>query len=227
MNLKTTWTLLLLLGLVCQTYSHDAVSTEDLSKLQKELQKLQLLLESIAMDGFPPSEIITYPASTDIRKNASLMADGLRVDASPGYNVSDTCLNHTAILTEALKRKEEWAIRFVDAIGKPQSGIFDGNRIWPGSYDECINTQAVVYLDPSNKLGPSYPYMGQYCSASIPLLILQSVTVGICVPESCNDDDAAALVRTALSIYVSASINPTVQCHERNREFDGRATAVT
>ncbi|KAK3607209.1 hypothetical protein CHS0354_031706 [Potamilus streckersoni] len=238
MSLQIRPTLLLLLGLLCQTFCQDILITEDLSKLHKEFRKLQLILESIVTDGSPLAEIIAFPATIAVNKHASLTANDLRVGASPGYNVSDTCLNHTEILIDALFRKEEWAIRIIDALGKLESDIFDGNFVWPGSYDECLNTQAVVYVDPSTKSGPSYPYRGQYCMLSIPLSNKQSATllsstpalsVGICLPETCNDDDAVSLVRTVLSLLpsnVTAKINPTVQCQERDREVDGRATAV-
>ncbi|KAK3607208.1 hypothetical protein CHS0354_031705 [Potamilus streckersoni] len=226
MNFRICLILVLLLGFVYQTYNHDTLVTEDLSKLHKEFRKLQFVLESILTDSSPLTDIVAFPATIAIRKDASIKVYGSRVDESPGYNVSDTCLNHTAILTEALMRKEEWAIRFFDAIGKIGSGIRDGNLIWPGSYDECINIQPIV----NTKAGPIYPYKGQYCMASIPLPYSQSVTVGICLPETCNDDDAAALVKRALSMLPlngTANINPTVQCQERDREFDGRAKVVT
>ncbi|KAL3870229.1 hypothetical protein ACJMK2_038306 [Sinanodonta woodiana] len=230
MNLQIRPILVLLLGYLYQTHSHDTFIMEDLTKLHKEFLKLKFVLDSIVTDGSPLTDIISFPAMISVSKDSNLKADGWRADASPGYNVSGTCLNHTAILTEALQRREEWAIQFFDAIGKPESGILDGNLIWPGSYDECINTQAIVYLNASAQKGASYPYRGHYCTASIPLSFLQSVTVGICLPETCNDDDAATLVKRALSMLpwnVTANIYPTVQCQERDREFDDRAIAVT
>ncbi|KAL3870249.1 hypothetical protein ACJMK2_038326 [Sinanodonta woodiana] len=230
MNLQIRPILVLVLGYLYQAYSHDTFITEDLTKLHQEFRKLKFVLDSIVTDGSPLTEIISFPAMISVSKDSNLKADGWRANASPGYNVSGTCLNHTAILTEALQRREHWAIQFLDAIGKPESGILDGNLIWPGSYDECRNTQAIVYLNTSAQKGPSYPYRGQYCKASIPLSLSQSVTVGICLPETCNDDDAAALVKRALSLLPlngTANINPTVQCQERDREFDDRAIAVT
>ncbi|KAL3870228.1 hypothetical protein ACJMK2_038305 [Sinanodonta woodiana] len=239
MSLQIKPTLLLLLGLLQQTGCHDILITEDFSKLHTEFRKLQLVLESIVTDDSPLAEIIAFPATGAIRKRASLKADELKAGVSASYNVSDTCLNHTESLIDALSRREQWAIRFIDAIGKPESAILDGNLIWTGSYDECINTQAIVYLNASAQIGPSYPYWGQYCLVSIPLSSPQSATLlsgtpalsfGICLPETCNDHDAQSLVRTVLSLLPlngTENIVPYVQCQERDREFDDRAIAVT
>ncbi|KAK3607215.1 hypothetical protein CHS0354_031713 [Potamilus streckersoni] len=127
-------------------------------------------------------------------------------------------------------------ITVIDAAGKLGSGILDGNLNWPGSYDECINTQAVVY---ANKSWPSYPFSGKYCmvgiqirSPNIPQLAggPPTLSLGICVPESCNNNDAEALVRKAftfLSPNLTSQIDPVINCHKRDLEFDCRAIAVS
>ncbi|KAL3870231.1 hypothetical protein ACJMK2_038308 [Sinanodonta woodiana] len=235
MNRRIKWMLLLLHGLVCQTHSDATPSTGDLNKLHEELRKVQLVLDYILTDDAVLSDITESPGTP--RTHSFFAADHLKVNTSPGYNVTDTCRNHTDMLIKALIRREQWAIRFIDALGKLESDILDGNTIWLGSYDECINAQAVVYDDTSNK--SVYPYRGQYCMASIYLSNSNIVkfisgptafTFGICVPETCDNTDTEALLKAALSMLpwnVTANIYPTVQCQERDRAFDDRAIAVT
>ncbi|KAL9976510.1 hypothetical protein ACROYT_G013819 [Oculina patagonica] len=71
------------------------------------------------------------------------------------------------------------SMAYIDAMGKPQSGFELGNLAWFGSYSECKNiTEA------------------HYCLASIKINLkngnkTQTLPVqwGLCVPETCNDDD--------------------------------------
>ena len=61
----------------------------------------------------------------------------------------------------------------LDAFGKPESGIFEGNLKWLGSYDECVTTVAAV-----NKSGTIiYPWMGQYCTTQFSLDKLAKVFI--------------------------------------------------
>jgi hypothetical protein len=57
----------------------------------------------------------------------------------------------------------------IDAMGKPPSGIMDFHIHWIGEWGECIDVQAIEYQNPVNKTGPSHPFTGEYCLASIPL----------------------------------------------------------
>ena len=45
----------------------------------------------------------------------------------------------------------------IDAMGKPASGLLEGHFTWLGSYDECIQIQAII--------NDTEPIKGQYCSA--------------------------------------------------------------
>jgi len=56
----------------------------------------------------------------------------------------------------------------VDALGKPPSGIFEGNLKWGGAYDECKRI--------TSKIGS--PFDGKYCHFKL-LLKLPGALVSI------------------------------------------------
>ena len=61
----------------------------------------------------------------------------------------------------------------LDAFGKPESGILDGNFKWLGSYDECIHIGAAV-----NRSGAiTYAWKGEYCTTQFSLDKVFKVTV--------------------------------------------------
>lgn len=59
--------------------------------------------------------------------------------------------------------------KVIDAMGKPGSDLMDFHFIWVGNWEECRAVQATVYEDPVNKTGPSHPFKGKSCTASLPL----------------------------------------------------------
>ena len=81
--------------------------------------------------------------------------------------ISTTILNNKTSLCEqefdlALKEalKEQWAMKIIDAWGKPlPSGVLKGNIYWVGDYNECL--QPMYY--PTNKSYISQPFETQYC----------------------------------------------------------------
>ncbi|KAL3870700.1 hypothetical protein ACJMK2_038744 [Sinanodonta woodiana] len=117
---------------------------------------------------------------------------GILADGGPGKyltaamgNLSTKCQNDVQILLGDISKGEGWALKFLDAIGKPPSGILDGHTIWLGSYDECVD---------ANVLNNATQFRGQYCLADISMTgILPSlpgmppkITVGLCVPDTCQ-----------------------------------------
>ena len=59
----------------------------------------------------------------------------------------------------------------LDALPKIPSGFFNGNLMWTGSYDECVNQTAVVYLgqNGTNATVPTELFKAKYCRAGVPL----------------------------------------------------------
>ena len=59
-------------------------------------------------------------------------------------------------------------ILVIDAVGKLPAGLINGDILWVGDYDECVNITATVYVGP-NQTEPTHPFKGRYCKAGIPL----------------------------------------------------------
>lgn len=116
------------------------------------------------------------------------------------------CAKDLLLLVEDLSKGEKWALKVLDAWGtKPPAGILEGSHLWLGSYDECLHP---LYL-PLNRSYAIQPYPTKYCTAAHwtgsededivvfpkPLLI-----VGLCLPQSCKDDDFRSKFVNELSL---------------------------
>ncbi|XP_069123541.1 nose resistant to fluoxetine protein 6-like [Argopecten irradians] len=105
--------------------------------------------------------------------------------------ISPQCYGHLQSIVSEVFNREQWAIKMIDAAGKIQSGLLDGNLVWPGSYDECLAVHAVRFD-------------GKYCSASLPLTDLLgaampipggvTVKMGICIPDSCTSTESKTVL---------------------------------
>ncbi|KAL5012556.1 hypothetical protein ScPMuIL_011107 [Solemya velum] len=130
-----------------------------------------------------------------------------RQAVDPQYAVSARCMNHTLVYLSALLSREQWAMRMFDAYGKVPSGLLDGNLLWLGSYDECRN---ITYLGPEKKKDNfNDTFTGSYCKAIIPLENYTNglpspfasqfhITLGLCLPSSCTNDDVAPLLNSMI-----------------------------
>jgi hypothetical protein len=75
-------------------------------------------------------------------------------------NATTQCERDIELLLEAASRRDMWAIKILDAWGKPlPSGVLKGNIYWVGDYDECLNP---MYLT-NNKTFLSQPFDTHYC----------------------------------------------------------------
>ncbi|KAJ7986823.1 hypothetical protein DPEC_G00332390 [Dallia pectoralis] len=97
-------------------------------------------------------------------------------------NVSDKCKLDTRNFLSEMKKDQpsEYAISMYDAFGKMGSDVKGGNVNRPGSLQECLSVQ-----------GPSFT--GQYCQVFLKQVPLQYF-VGICVPDSCVEEEVEKLV---------------------------------
>ena len=109
------------------------------------------------------------------------------------------------------KNKIPYSLIMEDASGKLPSGVFQGNTISPGSYDECYNdvseedlgypvsfigvqiniTDVVIHLIQTNQTVPPILY-GFAAAGTMP-------SVGVCAPTSCSSNDDVVQVLKILS----------------------------
>ncbi|CAF3397106.1 unnamed protein product [Rotaria socialis] len=122
---------------------------------------------------------------------------GLNLDSS-NSNETTTCEQDFVVLVKAALRRDLWALKIFDSWGKPlPSGLLKGNILWTGNYDECLDPLYQV----ANKTFVHQPFDGQYCALSLSETTSEgttssALTLGICVPESCDRQSISILARS-------------------------------
>ncbi|KAL3242703.1 hypothetical protein MRX96_002478 [Rhipicephalus microplus] len=143
---------------------------------------------------------------------------------STGAGSSPDCMGALFKWVLAIRRLEPWALRMVDAMGRPPAGIFEGTITDFGSFDQCLEVRA------QDSWGDE-SFRGQYCSlflkpnidTSRPISFLRNsrrnlsrimksiwfpgFRLGICVPSACSRNDIDVLIKSAFKNYgVNASV---------------------
>ncbi|VDI21430.1 Hypothetical predicted protein [Mytilus galloprovincialis] len=162
----------------------------------------------------------SYNSYISSEKNNDLLE--VTSESPPTVQISEVCLNHSAAVEDGYEQQVPWALAIIDAAGKPSSNILGGSTKWLGAYDECL---AVTTAQPVN--GITYNFKGQYCTASLSITgdmakYIRRITVGICVPNSCNEADVKYLINTANNTFKASSI----ECQEPDKPLDDRAIIV-
>ncbi|XP_068561716.1 O-acyltransferase like protein [Cebidichthys violaceus] len=98
------------------------------------------------------------------------------------FTGSHTCSEDTNTLLWEMNqnRPEEYAVLMYDAFGKMGSNVKGGNANQPGLLQQCRSAH-----------GPAFS--GQYCQVFLRQETVQYF-VGVCVPDSCGEDDVRMLV---------------------------------
>ncbi|XP_067106361.1 O-acyltransferase like protein [Osmerus mordax] len=104
------------------------------------------------------------------------------VTAAYSGNVTERCMQDTKAFLWELHQDSPspYAALMYDAFGKIGSDVKGGNTNRPGSLQECLSVQ-----------GPSFS--GQYCQVFLKQDPVQYF-VGICVPDSCDEDEVQTMV---------------------------------
>ena len=97
---------------------------------------------------------------------------------------TSSCLDDFSKLFQTMgKDGVSLGFRAVDALGKPGSGILDGNTYMYGSLDECLDIRhRVKYWLAPVKLVEIVPTHSHY-------KVLITFEMGMCVPQTCNETD--------------------------------------
>ncbi|KAM4634077.1 O-acyltransferase like protein [Polymixia lowei] len=104
------------------------------------------------------------------------------LERTQASNVSEKCIQDTKVFLWDLNQDQpkQYAARMYDAFGKIGSDVEGGNVNRPGSLQECLSVQ-----------GPTFS--GQYCQVFLKQDVVQYF-VGVCVPDSCGEEEVQALV---------------------------------
>ncbi|XP_074616380.1 nose resistant to fluoxetine protein 6-like [Acropora palmata] len=109
--------------------------------------------------------------------------------------VSDACFKAAT--------QESVAPKYIDALGKPASGLAAGNIVWLGSYAVCQNISDSQYCLASNVLF-KFPEVPQ----AVP------ISWGLCAPQSCNKTDIHLLASELFKLMMPTM---TVKWNENSR----------
>ncbi|XP_066275145.1 uncharacterized protein [Branchiostoma lanceolatum] len=106
----------------------------------------------------------------------------------PTGNISQQCQKDVAQYEADLFQGKRYALKMLDASGKPASGIMDWNWEWFGRYTECVKITRGVFNIPFD--GKFYmTRLEQVRQGEGILADVYELTVGMCVPSSCGQHD--------------------------------------
>ena len=167
-----------------------------------EMWKSLVLLLPIILSSPGGCLSVDYPSETMFNvRSLSGVKDRVRAG---GYELfadvpSDSCARAVDSLS-----KEDWE-RMLDAWGKPGAGILDGNIFYYGSYDECGSIENF-----------------NYCIVGLK----QSMgSLGVCVPNECNDEDVQFVFSHVLGI-LSVDVNITTSCPALTQQYSSGAIGM-
>ncbi|CAF3458515.1 unnamed protein product [Rotaria socialis] len=133
---------------------------------------------------------------------AKIRPELLLNNRTSSQNQSSDCERDLEILISAASQRQLWALKVLDAWGKPlPSGILKGNIFWLGNYDECLNPLYQI----NNKSFLQQPINTQYCALqSVPGsaqgITSSGITLGLCLPTSCNRQSIITLIQEILNV---------------------------
>lgn len=190
-----------------------------------EGQVLQRLMEWPSLDHLSRSR----------RDILSMASAGLKLMSIDG-NFNSTCLTDIMAVWKALQVPKMWAIKMLDAFGKPGSGILRGNTRWVGSHTIC---RSVVVENNENEttlqFEPKYFWI-TFQLVNLPVAsdndsAQRTFHIAACLPSTCPTEELLQILQIAPDVIqvplLTQHINFTgVEAIQENDDFWGDNWAV-
>ncbi|KFM61611.1 hypothetical protein X975_19597, partial [Stegodyphus mimosarum] len=90
------------------------------------------------------------------------------IRSSADIRLSGRCMASIFKLVLGMQKLQEWAIKMVDATGKPPSGVFQGTSMSLGDFDECVDV-TVGRRNKSTLVLEEEFFHGKYCTVECKL----------------------------------------------------------
>ncbi|XP_054710331.1 uncharacterized protein LOC129220024 [Uloborus diversus] len=100
-------------------------------------------------------------AKTGIRYAVKSVLPSL-MEAATKLELSAQCMNNGMLLLNNMMKLKPWAIRFIDSSAKSIDGLMGGTLSSLGSFDECLETEAI-----SDRRKDKILFRGQYCTINM------------------------------------------------------------
>lgn len=192
---------------------HNTEAVEELNTLLRGFQKFQgRILASVEqregtsfVDGFSFENNVGDGDNDEEKMMVDSMMAALD-DLARAGGVTDRCVNDTGFLLVSMVQGQGWALKFLDATGKPGPGLSEFRVNFLGDYDLCRKQV-------SN--GSDTTFRGNYVTWNIalgppnPMNPLASLNVqwGVCMPDTCTDTENTLIVKEVLQF---AGLNGTL-----------------
>ncbi|XP_067140919.1 nose resistant to fluoxetine protein 6-like [Centruroides vittatus] len=179
-----------------------------------------------------PYQEYTKPIILVLDRTIGVLSSGNITNTT--FQVSEACKNSTSLLIGEIKKGALWALRIIDATGKPSTGFLESGTTMPGFFTECIQT-----FTSSNRTSA---FGGKYCLAEIfipenklkkknsdePFNIVKDSRpyVGICIPSVCSDKDVEMAIRYATHTVVEDANVTLSTCYTNENLFRYDVAAI-
>ncbi|KAK3766956.1 hypothetical protein RRG08_059825 [Elysia crispata] len=186
------------------------LSHVDREKLWASLTHFQGVLGSLPSSG------------SDVVKLATELTSSQQ---GPGQGSDfETCATNFNTLMAAIKANVFWAVKMIDAWGKPGPGLTQGSIDFLGQFDECLETQVTGVNFESQHC---VQYLGFTKIGSLTFAKPLPMVVGTCVPSICSAQNLSSLI----NIYLYTQPNITGgsgggHCYNPDLPLSNKAAAV-
>lgn len=140
-------------------------------------------------------------------------------------NFSSNCRSSLGFISEGIKTGDLTSFRFLDSSAKVPTGLLDGTISAFGDYDQCLRIVSekltgkycTIKLRSSSILTSDSSEVGQSLSKSAFLFNTFPMSLGICFPSTCSNDDVHTiateyLASKYLSVGGSKSVKEAIVC---------------